>query len=624
MWSDVFLIGDTAVVLMDMQGLYDEMSGVVNESDNLKVFALGSLISSVQIFNTNIMLQKHNFDCFKSATDFAQIIQRKPTNFNSLPFQKLIFLMRDWSNKDLDYGLKDGMKYIARSINHTNSEDYINSTYEQVSCFLMPRFDNGYDELDFEFPDSKFVNNLQTFIEWLFSPENIVKKTVFGDRKTGANLHDFINIQFKMFQEFSDKSPSEISSQIFLDHEQTAMDLYQSERDELFKSGSSIGESHAEAKSQAEEMLKSYDLKSATKYARKSLLSLQDKIESSFKAWSKAHTKKRLIYIGISISIVFLIVVSILLTMLLVKRCRVHRKRHHDLRMAEFNDTLHEIERERIEQMYSIGKGGFGEVFKAILRGNDGTPNEMVALKMMKLERDDSMSDFDYITRKSELERKFIEEARTMAKFNTYHIMKLKGYWLRDRPYLMVMEFAEHGDLKTFLLKYREVLESNESAGPSTKSPNYFNIRNAMSLEVPNNTDKNRLILRPFSQIALEIADGMAYLENIKFVHRDLAARNCMVKSDFTVKVGDFGMTRFVDSSNYYMLKSRKEIPIRWSAPETIKNEKFSSKSDVFSFGVVLWELVTLGEIPYPVSNLFRLTKTVSSFHLAAAYSCKP
>jgi serine/threonine protein kinase len=114
----------------------------------------------------------------------------------------------------------------------------------------------------------------------------------------------------------------------------------------------------------------------------------------------------------------------------------------------------------------------------------------------------------------------------------------------------------------------------------------------------------------------------MAYLEKMKFVHRDLAARNCMVSADFTVKIGDFGLSRFVDASNYYTLQTQTNLPYRWLAPESLKDCKFSSKSDVFSYGILLWELVTFGEIPYPV-RLFNVNELVmiNCFFSFAAYS---
>lgn len=109
-------------------------------------------------------------------------------------------------------------------------------------------------------------------------------------------------------------------------------------------------------------------------------------------------------------------------------------------------------------------------------------------------------------------------------------------------------------------------------------------------------------LMQQILRMAMEIADGMAYLAAKKFVHRDLAARNCMVSDDMTVKIGDFGMTRDIYETEYYRKGSKGLMPVRWMAPESLKDGVFTSLSDVWSYGVVLWEMATLASQPYQVS----------------------
>ncbi|KAG8260266.1 hypothetical protein J6590_100798 [Homalodisca vitripennis] len=176
------------------------------------------------------------------------------------------------------------------------------------------------------------------------------------------------------------------------------------------------------------------------------------------------------------------------------------------------------------------------------------------------------------------LERKrFLEEAEIMKRFKAHHIVQLLGVVTEDEPTLIVMELMSKGDLKSYLL--------------------------ARQLYAVQDPKRQSITLREQMQMMLEIADGMAYLNANKFVHRDLAARNCMVAWDGTVKIGDFGMTRDIQVSNCYTTGQGRPIPIRWTAPEGLKDRVFTSKSDVWSCAVVWWEILTLGKDPYQVGT---------------------
>jgi Protein tyrosine and serine/threonine kinase len=252
-----------------------------------------------------------------------------------------------------------------------------------------------------------------------------------------------------------------------------------------------------------------------------------------------------------------------------------------------------EINRSRVTQLYLIGKGHFGEVFKGILspESNEANLSQEIAIKMIKVEKTQGMSDFEFLLVSDKMQKSLAEEAMRMIRISAEHVVQLKGFCVKDEPYLLLMEFMKFGDLHSFLTKNKKVSQQTLNFG---YSPRPEKVVETIKYEI-----------RPTQHMALEIADGMLYLEHLKLVHRDLAARNCMVSNDFTIKVGDFGLTRFIDSSNYYKAQTVCEKPIRWMAPESIAlMNKFSSKSDVFSYGIVLWELVTQGALPYPVSKI--------------------
>lgn len=163
-----------------------------------------------------------------------------------------------------------------------------------------------------------------------------------------------------------------------------------------------------------------------------------------------------------------------------------------------------------------------------------------------------------------------------MKEFHTPHVVQLLGVVSKGEPPLVVMELMALGDLKGYLRAHR----ADADLGADGEAP------------VPPS-------VRQFLQMAIEIADGMAYLSYKKFVHRDLAARNCMVAGDLTVKIGDFGMTRDIYETDYYRKGDKGLLPVRWMSPESLKDGLFTTNNDVFSYGVVLWEMATLASQPY-------------------------
>ncbi|NXN46277.1 INSR protein, partial [Rhinoptilus africanus] len=245
-----------------------------------------------------------------------------------------------------------------------------------------------------------------------------------------------------------------------------------------------------------------------------------------------------------------------------------------------------EVARDKITLLRELGQGSFGMVYEGIAKDIvKGEPETRVAVKTVN----ESASLRERI--------EFLNEASVMKGFSCHHVVRLLGVVSKGQPTLVVMELMAHGDLKSYLRSLRPDAENNPGRPPPT--------------------------LREMIQMAAEIADGMAYLNAKKFVHRDLAARNCMVAEDFTVKIGDFGMTRDIYETDYYRKGGKGLLPVRWMAPESLKDGVFTAYSDVWSFGVVLWEISSLAEQPYQgLSNEQVLKFVMDGGYLDQPDSC--
>ncbi|NXI92831.1 EPHA2 protein, partial [Psophia crepitans] len=210
-----------------------------------------------------------------------------------------------------------------------------------------------------------------------------------------------------------------------------------------------------------------------------------------------------------------------------------------------------EIPPSSITRQKVIGAGEFGEVYKGILkRGKKEVP---VAIKTLKVG----------YTEKQRVD--FLSEATIMGQFCHHNIIRLEGVVSKYKPFMIVTEYMENGALDKFL---------REKEGE-------FGVIQLVGM------------LRG-------IAAGMKYLANMNYVHRDLAARNILVNSNLVCKVSDFGLSRVLeDDPEATYTTSGGKIPIRWTAPEAISYRKFTSASDVWSYGIVMWEVMSYGERPY-------------------------
>ncbi|XP_061482818.1 BDNF/NT-3 growth factors receptor isoform X2 [Rhineura floridana] len=227
------------------------------------------------------------------------------------------------------------------------------------------------------------------------------------------------------------------------------------------------------------------------------------------------------------------------------------------------------IKRHNIVLKRELGEGAFGKVFLAECYNLCPEQDKiLVAVKTLKDASDNARKDFH-------------REAELLTNLQHEHIVKFYGVCVEGDPLIMVFEYMKHGDLNKFLRAH----------GPDA----------ALMAE---GSHLAELTQSQMLHIAQQIAAGMVYLASQHFVHRDLATRNCLVGENLLVKIGDFGMSRDVYSTDYYRVGGHTMLPIRWMPPESIMYRKFTTESDVWSLGVVLWEIFTYGKQPwYQLSN---------------------
>lgn len=211
-----------------------------------------------------------------------------------------------------------------------------------------------------------------------------------------------------------------------------------------------------------------------------------------------------------------------------------------------------------------LGEGHFGVVIKAEASGISVEGNLTVAVKVLK--------EGSSIKMKEE----FFREATFVNNFDHPNIVKLIGVCSEQEPYCMILEYMSEGDLNG-LLRHNNPTQSLISA---QRGATGFSIKQLVDM-------------------AIDIAAGLSYLSKYHYVHRDLATRNCLVNKDLKVKLADFGLSQEIYTDNYFRLKGTEMLPIRWMPPESIVYAKFSAQGDVWSFGVVLWEIFSFGAQPY-------------------------
>lgn len=242
--------------------------------------------------------------------------------------------------------------------------------------------------------------------------------------------------------------------------------------------------------------------------------------------------------------------------------------------------SLPQVPRERVDLLHVLGRGAFGEVFQGNYRHRDGEQPLQVAVKILP-----SMS-----TKCSEEE--FIMEASIMAKFSHPNIVHMIGVCFDRHPRYLVIELLDGGDLKRWL---------RESRGLG-------------------------LTMKDLMFCALDVAKGCRYMESRRFIHRDIAARNCLLSSKGqgrVVKIADFGMARDIYRQDYYKKGGRAMLPIKWMPPEAFLDGIFTAKTDVWSYGVLIWEIFSQGIMPYAsMSNAPVMKYVTNNFRLPQPAGC--
>uniref|UniRef100_A0A8D1PMG3 Proto-oncogene tyrosine-protein kinase receptor Ret n=1 Tax=Sus scrofa TaxID=9823 RepID=A0A8D1PMG3_PIG len=253
-------------------------------------------------------------------------------------------------------------------------------------------------------------------------------------------------------------------------------------------------------------------------------------------------------------------------------------------------DPKWEFPRKNLVLGKTLGEGEFGKVVKATafrLKGKAGYTT--VAVKMLKENASPS-----------EL-RDLLSEFNLLKQVNHPQVIKLYGACSQDGPLLLIVEYAKYGSLRGFLRESRK-------AGPG-----YVGSGGSRHSSYLDNPEERALTMGDLISFAWQISRGMQYLAEMKLVHRDLAARNVLVAEGRRMKISDFGLSRDVYEEDSYVKRSKGRIPVKWMAIESLFDHIYTTQSDVWSFGVLLWEIVTLGGNPYPgipPERLFNLLKT--------------
>ncbi|KAM6956473.1 fibroblast growth factor receptor 2 isoform 2-T2 [Aplochiton taeniatus] len=268
-------------------------------------------------------------------------------------------------------------------------------------------------------------------------------------------------------------------------------------------------------------------------------------------------------------------------------RITTRRSSAHDMPIPEYDlpeDPRWEFNRDRLTLGKPLGEGCFGQVVMAEALGIDkDKPKEAVTVAVKMLKDDATEKDLSDLVSEMEM-MKMIGKHK--------NIINLLGACTQDGPLYVIVEYASKGNL-------REYLRARRPPGME------------YSYDIGRVSDE-QLTFKDLVSCTYQVARGMEYLASQKCIHRDLAARNVLVTESNFMKIADFGLARDVHNIDYYKKTTNGRLPVKWMAPEALFDRVYTHHSDVWSFGVLMWEIFTLGGSPYPgipVEELFKLLK---------------
>ncbi|XP_053189601.1 fibroblast growth factor receptor 2 isoform X4 [Scomber japonicus] len=268
-------------------------------------------------------------------------------------------------------------------------------------------------------------------------------------------------------------------------------------------------------------------------------------------------------------------------------RITTRRSSAHDEPIPEYDlpeDPRWEFSRDRLTLGKPLGEGCFGQVVMAEALGIDkDKPKEAVTVAVKMLKDDATEKDLSDLVSEMEM-MKMIGKHK--------NIINLLGACTQDGPLYVIVEYASKGNL-------REYLRARRPPGME------------YSYDIARVSDE-QLTFKDLVSCTYQVARGMEYLASQKCIHRDLAARNVLVTESNVMKIADFGLARDVHNIDYYKKTTNGRLPVKWMAPEALFDRVYTHQSDVWSFGVLMWEIFTLGGSPYPgipVEELFKLLK---------------